>query len=87
MLSQAPAYGLDVAQGRSLLVRLKEAQSVAFISDTDDISRLPGWVKTPKQITDGHLCNLARQNGASFATLAESVPDSYLIPRSRSRMI
>jgi hypothetical protein len=26
-----------------------------FLGDDQDISRLPRWVKDPKQITDGHL--------------------------------
>ncbi len=83
ILAQAPAYGFSVTQPRSLLVRLKEARSVQFkfIADGHDISHLPSWVKTPKQITDGHLGKLASANGAVLATLDESVPGAYLIPR------
>ena len=83
VLAQAPAYGFTVAQARTLLLRLKQARvsRLAFIPDAQDVSHLPDWVKTPKQITDGHLGKLARANGAVLATLDESIPGSYLIPR------
>ena len=83
VLAQAPAYGFTVSQARSLLLRLKEAPTypLSFIPDGGDISHLPGWVKTPKQITDGHLSNLAQANGALLATLDENIPGSYLIPK------
>ena len=51
-----------------------------FIADAHDISHLPAWVKSPKQITDGHLAELARVSGAVLATLDEKVPGSYRIP-------
>jgi uncharacterized protein len=83
VLSQAPAYGFTVAQARALLLRLKEerAARLAFIPDEHDVSHLPGWVKSPKQITDGHLSKLASAKGAVLATLDESIRGSYLIPR------
>jgi hypothetical protein len=83
VLAQAPAYGFRVAQARTLLLRLKQARParLTFIPDEHDISYLPGWVKTPKQITDGHLGKLASENGAILATLDENVPGSYVIPR------
>jgi uncharacterized protein len=81
--SQAPAYGFAVAQARTLLERLKRAASsrFVFLPDARDISHLPNWVRTPKQITDGHLSQLAKANGAMLATLDEKIPGSYLIPR------
>ena len=83
VMAQAPAYGFTVSQARSLLLRLKEAQTgpLAFIPDGRDVSLLPVWVKTPKQITDGHLSDLAKANGALLATLDENIPGSYLIPK------
>jgi len=38
------------------------------------------WVKTPKQITDGHLAQLAKANGAILATLDGRIPGAFLIP-------
>jgi predicted nucleic acid-binding protein len=83
VLAQAPAYGFTVAQARTLLLRLKEARTprLMFVPDEHDVSHLPGWVKAPKQITDGHLGKLASANGAVLATLDENIPGSYLIPR------
>ena len=83
VLSQAPAYGFTVSQVRSLLLRLKELPTcpLAFIADGHDVSHLPSWVKGPKQITDGHLSDLAKANGALLATLDENIPGSYLIPK------
>ncbi|HEY1271383.1 MAG TPA: PIN domain-containing protein [Terriglobales bacterium] len=83
VLAQAPAYGFTVTQARTLLLRLKEARTsrLEFIADAHDVSHLPAWAKMPKQITDGHLSRLARSNGAILATLDESNPDSFLIPK------
>jgi predicted nucleic acid-binding protein len=83
VLAQAPAYGFTVIQARTLLLRLKEARTspLAFIPDEHDVSHLPGWVRAPKQITDGHLSKLASANSAVLATLDESIPGSYLIPK------
>ena len=83
VLAQAPAYGFTVAQARTLLLRLKAARAarLTFIPDEHDVSHLPGWVRAPKQITDGHLGKLASANGALLATLDKNIPGSYLIPR------
>jgi predicted nucleic acid-binding protein len=83
VLAHAPAYGFTVAQARTVLLRLKTATGsrFIFIQDGHDISFLPGWVRTPKQITDGHLSKLAAANGAVLATLDESIAGSYLIPK------
>ena len=83
VLAQAPAYGFTVSQARTLLLRLKEARTspLQFIPDEHNVSHLPAWVRTPKQITDGHLSKLATANAAVLATLDESIPGSYLIPK------
>jgi uncharacterized protein len=83
VLAQASNYGLTIVQARELLHGLKNARtfSFTFIPDNHDISRLPRWVKSAKQITDGHLLNLAKANGALLATLDEQIPGAYLIPK------
>jgi hypothetical protein len=55
-------------------------QTLGFISDGNDISALPAWVKSPAQITDGHLVQLTSANGAFLATPDEGIPGAYLIP-------
>ena len=85
VLGQAPQYGLAISQARNLLLRLKAANTLkfTFIEDAQDISHLPGWVKTPKQITDGHLAQLAKTNSAMLATLDGRIPGAFLIPAGR----
>ncbi len=82
VLCQAPQYGLTVAQSRTLLVRLKKQGMVpfSFIADDHDISRLPAWVKTGRQTTDGHLAELARAHDSVLATLDERIPSAFVIP-------
>jgi uncharacterized protein len=82
VMTQAPAYGFTIAQARAWLLRLKEADVLrfTFIADDQDVSQLPAWVRTPKQITDGHLVKLAMANGGMLATLDGKIPGAYLIP-------
>jgi predicted nucleic acid-binding protein len=81
VLTQTPAYGLFVANAKILLTEMKQgtAGKFIFIADNLDISHLPGWVKMPKQLTDGHLVKLAVANGAVLATLDRNLPGAYLI--------
>ncbi len=83
ILVQAPQYGFAVSQARDLLQRLKAASALKFISDNHDISHLPGWVKTAKQTTDGHLAQLAKANDAILATLDSRIPHSFQIPPAK----
>lgn len=84
ILSQAAAYGLTILQARALLLGLKGSTSphFTFISDGHDASHLPAWVKTPGQITDGHLAQLAKAHGAILATLDRKIPGAFLVPDS-----
>ena len=82
ILAQASEYGLTVAEARALLLRLKalHEQRFTLLQDGNDASSLPSWVKTAKQITDGHLAELAKANGAVLATLDKKIPGAFLIP-------
>ena len=82
VLGNVRAYGMDVAQARTLLMELKEwsALPLEFLPDGNDISSLPKWAKSPAQTTDGHLLQLAKVNGAVLATLDEEIPGALLIP-------
>ena len=51
-----------------------------FLPDANDISNLPSWVSGPKQITEGHLLELAKAHRAALATLDAKIPGGYLIP-------
>lgn len=82
VLTQTPAYGFTVAQAQMLLLRMKQTGTpeFIFISDNRDVSHLPVWVKSGKQITDGHLAELAKSNGSVLATLDGKIPGAFLIP-------
>jgi predicted nucleic acid-binding protein len=82
VLVQASQYGFNVAQARELLMQIKSAGVLrfSFVPDDHGVSQLPRWVKTAKQITDGHLAGLARSQGAVLATLDRKIPGAFLIP-------
>lgn len=82
VLGNVRTYGMDVTRARALLVDLKTRGPLplAFIHDANDLTSLPSWVKTPLQITDGHLAHLAKSNTAVLATLDRSIPGTFLIP-------
>ena len=82
VVASVAMYGLSVVQARTLLLGMKgnAAQPLTFLSDANDLSSLPAWVKSPAQTTDGHLLQLASANGAALATLDEGIPGAFLIP-------
>jgi len=81
VIAQTPDYGFTVQQARTLLLSLKKNGKLllSFLSDGNDISLLPTWVKSPKQTTVGHLLQLASANGAVLATLDEGIPGALHI--------
>jgi predicted nucleic acid-binding protein len=85
VLAQAPQYGFTIAPARTLLLRLKTGEALKFtsIADDHDVSRIPAWVKTAKQTTDGHLAQLAKAKGAILATLDGRIPGAFLIPTQK----
>lgn len=82
VLAQVSQYGLTLGQAQSLLLQVKTQSIVRFrfISDGHDVSKLPRWVKIPKQLADGHLAALAKAHGGVLATLDTKIPRAFLIP-------
>jgi uncharacterized protein len=82
VLTQVPQYGFSVAEAKAALLRLKSSGDIGFVfvADDHDAARLPGWVKTPRQTTDGHLAQLAKANDAMVATFDRSIPGAFVIP-------
>jgi predicted nucleic acid-binding protein len=82
ILVQARPYGISLSHARLLLRELKTSPQLrfTFFSDGQDSTYLPAWVTAAKQITDGHLLQLARANGAAVATLDTRIPEAFLIP-------
>ncbi|HET9378284.1 MAG TPA: PIN domain-containing protein [Chthoniobacterales bacterium] len=79
--STVPAFGVTYSQARAGLTRLESDSKTRFVflSDNLGVDRLPPWVKTGKQITDGHLVELARTHGAKLATCDKKIPGALLI--------
>jgi predicted nucleic acid-binding protein len=82
VVASVAMYDLKVVQAKKLLLGMKAnvAQPLTFLSDANDISALPAWVKFPAQTTDGHLLQLASANRAVLATLDQGIPGAFLIP-------
>ncbi len=82
VLAQTPSYDFDFADALALLLRLKATSALKFnfVSDNHDVSRLPPWINSARQITDGHLAQLAKDNGAVLATLDRGIPGAFVIP-------
>jgi predicted nucleic acid-binding protein len=80
-LAQAEPYGFTIEQGKDLLSQLNSSKEFhfVFLSDGLGLAQLPRWVRGPKQITDGHLLELAKAHGAEMATLDERVPGALVI--------
>jgi predicted nucleic acid-binding protein len=82
VVASVPMYGLGVSSAKNLLLGMKtnSRQPLTFLPDGNDISNNPAWVRTPLQVTDGHLVELAKSSGAVLATLDKGIPGAYLIP-------
>ena len=85
VLAQSPQYAFNVAEARNLLRRLKATSPVKFefVADDHGASNLPSWVRAPKQVSDGHLAQLAKAKGAEFVTLDRGIPGARMIPQER----
>lgn len=60
---------------------LKASSSIPFelIADSLGTDRLPAYVLGPRQVTDGHLLELARESSLQLATLDKNIPGAFLI--------
>lgn len=83
IVSQIPSYNVTFEQAKTQLdtLRASTAYSFLFLDDDHDISKLPSWVKTARQTTDGHLLELAKENGYQLATFDGNIPGAFLIPK------
>lgn len=73
---------LDVQAARKALAALKDSIPHPFeiLEDATGVDKLPGFVRAPSKLTDGHLLELARHHGAHLATLDAGIPGALLIP-------
>jgi len=82
ILVQLPDIVANVADAKSQLAGMKSRSPlpVVFLDDALGAERLPSWVKTAKQTTDGHLSELAKTHGAILATQDGKIPGAFVIP-------
>ena len=82
VVSQIPSYNVTVNQAKLQLESLKASKTYdfKFLVDDLDSSKLPSWVTSGKNTTDGHLLELATTNGCVLATLDEKIPGAFVIP-------
>lgn len=61
---------------------LKDSSRIPFdlIPDSLGADRLPSHVLGARQVTDGHLLELAKESSMQLATMDKSIPGAYLIP-------
>jgi uncharacterized protein len=80
--ARIPSYQFTVQQAKHLLLELKTRGTfrVEFVQDANESARLPAWVQSASQTTDGQLAGLAKAHNALLATLDRGIPDSFLIP-------
>lgn len=81
-VSVQAGYEEDVPAAVETLLGLKDHSPIPFrlIPDTLGANRLPSCVTGPKQITDGHLMELADESSMRLATLDKGIPGAFLIP-------
>ncbi|MBK9989159.1 MAG: PIN domain-containing protein [Verrucomicrobia bacterium] len=69
----------DIATARRVLAQMKASVDIVLLPDALGIDKLPSYVKTPAQLTDGHLLSLAAVHGAKLATLDSKIPGAERI--------
>jgi predicted nucleic acid-binding protein len=71
----------DIETAKQALDALKASSCVRFELISDDLgaAQLPGFVKSPHAITDGHLLELAKKNAMQLVTLDKNIPRALFI--------
>jgi uncharacterized protein len=82
VVSQTPQFSFTIEQAKTTLQKIKttDGSKFLFLADDHDASKLPAWVKTSRQTTDGHLAQLAKAKSALLATLDRGIPGAAVIP-------
>ena len=66
---------------QQLLSQMKADWKMQLLPDHRAAETLPDWVRSPRQVTDGHLLDLAQANKAQLATTDAGIPGAFLIPQ------
>lgn len=80
-ISVITALQPDIDSAKLALDALKSSSKVRFelIADDIGVAQLPGFVKKPQAVTDGHLSELARKHSLRLVTLDRGIPSSVFI--------
>ena len=60
--------------------RLGTCAIIDLVPDFLGADRLPSYVLGVRQVTDGHLLELAKESSMQLATMDKGIPGAYLIP-------
>ena len=80
VLSGLPEADVTTSLCRQLLAQMKADWKMQLLPDNRSAETLPDWVRGAKQVTDGHLFDLAQANKAQLATTDARIPGALLIP-------
>jgi predicted nucleic acid-binding protein len=80
VLSGLPEADVTTSLCRQLLAQMKADWKMQLLLDNRSAETLPDWVRGAKQVTDGHLLDLAQANTAQLATTDAGIPGAFLIP-------
>jgi predicted nucleic acid-binding protein len=80
VLSGLPEVDVTTALCRQLLAQMKVDWKLQLLPDHRAAETLPDWVRSPRQVTDGHLLDLAQAHKAQLATTDGGIPGAFLIP-------
>jgi predicted nucleic acid-binding protein len=80
VLSGLPEADVTIALCRQLLMQMKADWKMQLLPDHRTAELLPDWVRSPRQVTDGHLLDLAQANNSQLATTDAGIPGALLIP-------
>jgi len=81
VLSGLPEAKVTTALCCQLLAQMKVGWKMQLLPDHRSAETLPDWVRSPRQVTDGHLLDLAQANKAHLATTDAGIPGAFLIPQ------
>jgi predicted nucleic acid-binding protein len=81
-VSLQAGFESDVPGAVETLAGLKSSSRIPFKLVRDELGsdRLPSFVMGAKQVTDGHLLELAEESSMRLATLDQGIPGAYVIP-------
>ena len=78
-ITAAQGFLPGVAHAQTALAKLKKSLAVSLVDDGVGLDRLPRYVRTHGQVTDGHLAELAAAHGAQLATFDLRIPGAAVI--------